>query len=114
VSFGGLAREFDYGAAVAVAASPRISLTGEVIGRWLDSPGGIVAVAAPHPTLAGVETIRLDADASRLHMMSVIPGIKWNVADTWVVVANVAVPVTSAGLRPTITPFVGIDYSVGR
>jgi len=114
VSVGGLAREFDYGGALSVAASPHVSLTGELIGRWIDSPGGIVAVAAPHPTLAGVETIRLAADTSRLHMMSVIPGVKWNVADTWVVVANVSVPVTSAGLRPAVTPFIGIDYSIGR
>jgi len=114
LSFGGIAHEIDYGGAVSLAASPRVSVSSEVVGRWLDGVGGIVPVAAPHPTLIGVETIRLEGDNSRLHMMTVIPGIKWNVADTWVVVANVAVPITSDGLRPAVTPFIGIDYSVGR
>jgi hypothetical protein len=30
---------------------------------------------------------------------TVAPGVKWNVADTWVLVANVGVPLLKGGLR---------------
>jgi hypothetical protein len=40
--------------------------------------------------------------------------VKWNVTDTWVLVANVALPLTNGGLTTPITPFFGIDYSLQR
>jgi hypothetical protein len=114
VSVGGLARELDYGAAVGVAATERLSLTGELLGRWIDTPGGIAAVSAPHPMLRDVNTIRLVPDASTLRITTVVPGFKWNITDTWVLVGNVSVPLTAAGLTSPITPIVGLDYSFGR
>lgn len=114
VSVGGLAREISYGGAVAIAASGRLSLIGELLGRRIDSPGHIVPVTAPHPGLSGVQTIRLTPDASHLHLLTVVPGLKWNVTETWVLAANVSLPVTSAGLTARITPFIGLDYSVAR
>jgi hypothetical protein len=114
VSVGGLAREITYGGALAIAASSRVSLIGELLGRWIDSPGHIVPVAAPHPGLSGVQTIRLTPDASNLHLLTLVPGLKWNVTETWVLAANVSVPLTSAGLTARITPFVGLDYALGR
>ena len=61
VSVGGLAREISYGGALSIAASDRVSVIGELLGRWIDSPGHIVPISAPHPGLSGVETIRPDA-----------------------------------------------------
>jgi hypothetical protein len=114
VSIGGLAREFSYGGALAIAASPRVSLIGELLGRWIDSPGHIVTVSAPHPQLSGVATLRLTPDASRLHLLTAVPGLKWNLTETWVLAANVSIPLTSAGLTAPITPFIGLDYALGR
>jgi hypothetical protein len=114
VTVGGLAREISYGAAVAAAATPRVTLTAEVLGRLVDSAGQIQSVAAPHPTLAGVETIRLMSGSARLHGITVAPGVKWNVTDTWVLVANLSIPLTTGGLRAPFTPFVGVDYSIER
>jgi hypothetical protein len=114
VTVGGLARELNYGTALAVAASTRVTLIGEIIGRLLDSPRGIVPVTAPHPTLRGVETIRLAPDTARLHMATIVPGVKWNLSDTWVLAANVSVPLTKGGLTAPFTPFVGLDYALGR
>jgi hypothetical protein len=112
ISFGGLARELSFGGAVAVAAASRVTLTGEVIGRWMNSPGHISAVVAPHPGLVGVNTIRLRPDDSSLLMVAAAPGFKWNVSDTWVLVANVSMPLTSSGLTAAMTPFVGLDYAL--
>jgi hypothetical protein len=114
VSIGGLARELSYGGALAIAASPRVSVIGELLGRWIDSPGHIVPVSAPHPLLTGVDTIRLMPDASSLHLVSIVPGLKWNLTDTWVLAANVSIPLTSGGLTAPFTPFVGLDYALGR
>jgi hypothetical protein len=111
VSIGGLARELGYGGAIALAASSRVTVTGELLGRWLDSPGGIVPAAAAHPSIIGVETIRLVPDTTTLRMMTLVPGVKWNLSDTWVLVSNVRVPLTTAGLTSPVTPFVGFDYA---
>jgi hypothetical protein len=114
ISFGGLAREFTYGGALALAASGRLSVVGELLGRWIDSPGNIVPVTAPNPLLSGVDTIRLMPDASGLHVLTVVPGVKWNLTETWVLAANVTIPLTTGGLTAPLTPFIGLDYSLGR
>jgi hypothetical protein len=114
VTIGGLARELSYGGALAIAASGRVTVIGELLGRWIDSSGHIVSVTAPHPLLSGVETIRLTPDASTLHLLTVVPGVKWNLTDTWVLAANVSIPLTSGGLTAPFTPFVGLDYAIGR
>jgi hypothetical protein len=111
---GGLARELHYGGAVAIAATGRVTLSGEVLGRWLDSFGHIIATAAPNPRLIGVQTIRLTPDASTLQTITAVPGFKWNVADTWVLAANVSMPLTKGGLITSITPFIGLDYAFAR
>jgi hypothetical protein len=111
---GGLARELHYGGAVAVAATGHVTLSGEVLGRWLDSFGHIVAASAPNPRLIGVQTIRLTPDASTLQTITAVPGFKWNLADTWVLAANVSMPLTKGGLTTSITPFVGLDYAFAR
>jgi hypothetical protein len=113
-SLGGLATEFDYGGALAVAASGRLTVVGEVLGRFINTPGSVVPSSAPNPTLQGVETIRLLPGDSKLNIVSVIPGMKWNLTSTWVLAANVRIPVTNAGLTAPVTPFVGLDYELGR
>jgi hypothetical protein len=114
VSFGGLATEFTYGAAMTSSIGPQLTISAEAFGRLVDTPGDIVSVAQPHPTLAGVETIRLVPGTARLNTLVVAPGLKWNVTDTWIVVANVGVPVLKAGLRAPFLPFVGLEYTLGR
>jgi hypothetical protein len=47
-------------------------------------------------------------------MITLVPGVKWNVSDTWVLAANVSLPLTSGGLTSRFTPFVGLDYALGR
>jgi hypothetical protein len=113
ITVGGLARELSYDGAVALAATSRVTVIGELLGRWIDSPGHIVAVSAPHPILAGVQTIRLTPDSSTLNMVTLVPGFKWNLTDTWVLAGNVSIPLTTAGLTARFAPFVGLDYVLG-
>jgi hypothetical protein len=110
VTVGGFAREVGYGGAVAMAATPRVTVIGELLGRWIDSPGHIVPVSAPHPRVAGVRTLRLTPDRSTLNIVSLVPGFKWNLSDTWVLAGNVGIPLTTSGLTAPFTPFAGLDY----
>jgi hypothetical protein len=110
---GGLAREINYDGAVAVAATRRVTIATEFLGRWINGPGGVVNSTTPNPAIAGVQTIRLTPDASSLSMVTFVPGFKWNVSDTWVMAANVMIPLTSSGLTARFTPFIGLDYSLG-
>jgi hypothetical protein len=114
VGVGGIARDLAASGAVAVAASDRLTLTGELVGRWMDTPGGISVSAARHPTLIDVRTLRLVPDDSTLSMISLAPGFKWNVSDTWVLVGNAAIPLTRRGLTASFTPFIGLDYTAER
>jgi hypothetical protein len=114
VSIGGLARELSYGGALAVAAADHLTVTTELLGRRINSPGGIVPVSVANPNLIGVETIRLLPDATRLHAITLVPGAKWNLTSTWVLAASVSIPLTTAGLTSPFTPFVGLDYAFGR
>jgi len=113
-AFGGLADEFDYGLAIVSAATPRVTVSIDALGRWANTPGDIRTVAQPHPTLAQVETVRLLPGDSNLMTFTVAPGVKWNVADTWVLVANVGVPLLKGGLRAPFLPFVALEYSIGH
>jgi hypothetical protein len=47
-----------------------------------------------------------------LKTLTVAPGIKWNITDTWVLAANVGVPMLKGGLRAPLLPFVGLEYSL--
>jgi hypothetical protein len=49
-----------------------------------------------------------------LNLLQAVPGFKWNVTDTWMLVGNVAVPLTDVGLTTRFTPFVGLAYSFGQ
>ncbi len=117
VTFGGIAHglsEINYGGAVAGAVTSRVTITGEVLGRWLDVASGIVPVSSPNPNIVGVDTLRLEPAGTGLNIVTAVPGVKWNLADTWVLAANVMIPLTRAGLTAPVTPFVGLDYAFAK
>jgi hypothetical protein len=114
LGFGGIGREVSYGGAVAVAASPRMTVIGEVLARRITGIQRITAVAAPHPRLRGVETTRLMPIGEDQMSAFAVAGMKWNVSSTWLLHANVLVPLSDSGLTATFTPTIAIDYSFAR
>jgi hypothetical protein len=111
-TIGGLSREISYMGAVAAAGTDRLTWTAEITGRSMDTPGQIGEIALPHPTLIGVQTIRLRPASSGTRMLAVSPGVKWNASDTWVIVASVSIPLTNGGLTAPFTPLGGVDYGL--
>ena len=69
---------------------------------------------APHPTIIGVDTIRLVTEDTRLSTAAAVLGAKWNVAETWILGGHVMLPVTDRGLRSGIVTLVGLDYAFGQ
>jgi hypothetical protein len=110
-TLGGASRELSYAGALAVAATGRLTASVELVGRWVGHAGELVTVAAPHPRLSGVDTLRLGSTDADLITLSLAPGFKWNPAGTWVVGGSVSVPLTDAGLVSRFVPFFGLDYT---
>jgi len=110
---GAPAKEVQYAGAVTVAATQRITVIGEYIGRWLSEGGRLTEVVDPHPTLAGVETIRLSAAQESGTRGLVAAGVRWNVGAKWLLSVSVMRAVTTAGLNARWVPAVTFDYSLG-
>jgi hypothetical protein len=111
VTAGGTARETSYAAAVTVAGTDRLTLVGEVVGRRISSGGRLVETAEPHPTLAGVETIRLSSTTAPSTRAVLVAGCRWNVASRLLFSVSVVRPLTSQGLTAAWTPTAMFDYA---
>ena len=114
VGTGGLGRDFSYGGAAAVAATSRLTLVGELVGRRIAGLQRITPIVAPHPRIRGVTTTRLIPAGEDQMSAFAVAGVKWNVGGTWLLQANVLVPLTDSGLTTKVTPNVAFDYSFAR
>jgi hypothetical protein len=112
--FGSFSPEFDYGAGITVAPSSRVTLAGELVGRRLSAAGHLTEVTAPHPSLTGVETIRLTAVEQATDRVVAVAGLKVNLGSVWLVTANFSHFLTDAGLTTNWIPTVTIEYSFGE
>lgn len=111
-TFGGLSEGVDYRGALTVSPAPRLTLVGELVGRHLSNVGRLVEERVPHPVLSGVDTLRLVTDGTGIHTASLVAGTRWNVADTWLVNVNIAIPITQSGLRSDVLFSFGLDYAI--
>jgi hypothetical protein len=111
---GGIGREISYGGALAVAASPRLTLVGEMVGRTIDGIQRITETIAPHPRIRGVQTMRLTPAGEDQMTTFAVAGFKWNVSGTWLLHGNVLMPLTDSGLTARFTPSVALDYSFSK
>jgi hypothetical protein len=114
VGFGGIGREMSYGGAVAVAATPRLTVIGELLARRVAGLHRIAEVSAPHPRIIGVTTTRLMPSGGDQTAAFAVAGMKWNVSSTWLLHANLLMPLTNSGLTARLTPSIAIDYSFAR
>jgi hypothetical protein len=114
VGLGGLSREVFWGAATSLAPTPRVTIVGEVLGRWLSELSRVSDVYQPHPLLPGVETMRWLSLDPGIHTVFMVTGAKWNPGGSWLVNTNLLIRVTDAGLRARVTPAISIDYAFER
>ena len=114
ITGGGLVDDITYRGSVAATASPRLTVIGEILGRRVGEAGQIVQQRAAHPRLAGVDTIRLVTTGDSLHTANAVAGVKWNVAGTLLLNANVILPLVDHGLQSNVTTLFGLEYAFGR
>ena len=103
-----------YGGALAVAATQRFTLVGELMVRRIAGIRRIGEVTAPHPRFRDVQTTRLVPVGDDQASAVAIGGFKWNVGSTWLLHANVMVPLTDVGLTARLVPTIALDYSFAR
>jgi len=113
LGFGAPAGEVQYAGAVTVAATSRITVIGEYIGRRLGEGGRLTEVVESHPALAGVETIRLSATQEPTTRGLLTAGVRWNVGAKWLLSVSVMRAVTTAGLNARWVPAITFDYALG-
>jgi hypothetical protein len=114
VGAGGVGTEVSSSGAATLAASPRLTLVGEIVARRILGIERIIPAFVPHPRILGVQTIRLVPGGEDQTTMFAVAGFKWNVGGTWLLHGNVLVPVSDNGLTARLTPTVALDYSFAR
>lgn len=114
IAGGGISREIDISGAVAIAATPRLTLSAESLIRRVDELGGIADIAARHPLIVGVDTIRLLPVGGNATAVAGVAGVRWNPAETWLVNAYVMWAANDRGLTASPIPAISIDYSFAR
>jgi hypothetical protein len=108
---GGVSREQFWAGALTFAASPRVSLVGELMGRRLSGLNRLSDVYQPHPVIAGVETMRWLPTGGGVHTAYLVTGGKFNLHKSWLLNANLLTRLTDTGLRARFTPSIAIDYA---
>jgi hypothetical protein len=111
VTVGGLSDVVDYRGAVTMSPVPQLTLVGELLGRRIADVGSLAQERVPHPTLAGIDTIRLISTGESVNTAAFVVGTKWNVSDTWLANANISIPLSSRGLRSDVLLVFGLDYA---
>jgi len=107
---GGVSDELTAAGAVSVALNPRVTATGETLFRRLSDVHSIVPVSQPHPTIVGVETLRLLPGDKVATLSSLVTGVKWNVTGTFVLSGQVLWRLGHDGLTAPWSPSVSFDY----
>jgi hypothetical protein len=110
IAWRGVSDEADLRGAITAALSPRVTATGELLWRRLSDLHEMVPVSAPHPTIEGVDTMRLLPGPDATTLSTFVSGIKWNVGSTMVVTGQVQWRLGNGGLTAPITPTVALDY----
>ncbi len=108
---GGISPEWSAAGAASIAVHPRVTLSGEVLSRHVSALHETTLVAAPHPSISGVDTLRLTAGSAATTLAAAVAGLKWNVTDTLVLGGHVSFALARRGLTAPLTPTIGLEYA---
>ena len=108
---GGVSNETTFNGAVSVAAHPKLTISGEFLGRQVSELRDITIVTAPHPTISGVDTLRLATGLSGNTLLNAVVSTKWNFSGTLVLSGYLAWPLVDRGLTGPLTPTIALEYA---
>jgi hypothetical protein len=73
-----------------------------------------VEVTAPRPGLVGINSIWLTATEQATSRVSIVAGLRWNIASRWVWSVSAIQPLTASGLNAHWVPTTTLDVAWGR
>jgi len=113
----GAPNEFDYKFGSEFVASPRVTVNVDALGRNLIDAGRLQLAPTTHNyrnSLGVPGSITFDEyqlHTGSLNLMDLALGGKFNIGDNLLINANVLFPLNDAGVRASVTPVIGFDYS---
>lgn len=108
---GGVSDEWILSGAAAFAVSPQVTISGELTTRQVPQLRQIGLASAPHPTIDGVDTMRLMPGTSGSTLIGAVAGFKWNVAASVVLGGHLAWAMNARGLTAPLTPTLALEYA---
>jgi hypothetical protein len=115
-----LPNEINYVAGVDIAAHSLVTISADMIGRTLRDSQRFAMLSQTYqyrtangaPLLSTTRDTFGSTQAGNLNLVLGVVGAKFNIPGTSLLLTgNVLFPLTDAGLRPKVTPVIGLDYS---
>jgi hypothetical protein len=107
---GGASNELTASGALTVAATPRVTVSGELLLRRLADLHAITTATLPNTLISGVETTRLVAGSGGTTLANAVTGVKWNPGGTVVITGQLWWRLSNAGLTAPLAPRIAFDY----
>jgi Putative MetA-pathway of phenol degradation len=98
-------QEFNYTVGVDMAATPRITIAGDVIGRVVQRSAALTPFDSGGPD----RLIFLEVDPGTVHLLLGAAGAKINIGGSWLATATVLFPLIDNGITPGVTPVFGFE-----
>jgi hypothetical protein len=107
---GGASDEVTFAGALTVAATSRVTLTAETRVRRFSDLFEIMSETAPHPTITGVNTLRLVPGGTATVLSNLVTGAKWNPGGALVIAGDIQWRLGRGGLTAGWIPSLSFDY----
>ena len=101
--------EFNYTAGVDFAATPRITIAGDIIGRVVMNSAAINPYDSHENGAVGDRQIFLEVTPGRIHKLLGAVGVKISVGGAWLLTGTVLLPLNDNGITPAVTPVIGFE-----
>lgn len=110
--------QFNYVGGIEFLASPRATIVGDFVGRTYLDTLRLSPAAIAHQYRTGnsspLQTVTLNSvtlASGHLNSMLGTIGVKLNLANSFLLSAHIVAPMSDSGLRSSVTPVIGIDYT---
>ncbi len=99
--------EFNYTAGVDIAATPRITIAGDIIGRVVKNSAGMEFLDSGPG--GDNRQIFLEITPGTVHKLLGAVGAKVSVGGAWLLTGTVLFPLNDNGIKPAVTPVIGFE-----
>ena len=101
--------EFNYTFGADLAATPRITIAGDVIGRVVKNSAALTQVDSG--AVGDDRFIVFEVTSGTVHLLLGAVGVKVNVGGSWLATGTILFPLNDNGIRPALTPVIGFERS---